>query len=361
MGTSELWTTDNSLFRFTESTSLNPSNGEVILESADLRRRMIQTSHLEDKSSPFAAPPPPSTPPNYAALRPRALPRDDPRAVPEHLRYALMVAALCNNASVTPRGDDEALGSKVDKVNEESEWKTVGDPTEVALVVAADKAGCGREHWITTYAMQRIYERAFDSERKLMSVVCRAGGTEGGVEETDSVDLVLAKGAPEELLRKCVAFLPNLPPADEAAATTLSARLNHTFHPTPLTDSFLELVSQESSRMASHGLRVLGLALKCVNGEGDMTSGGGIERDPAYAEDGFVFCGLIGLIDPPRPGVKEAVERCQGAGIRVVMITGDHVATASAIAGELGIIKKGVAGMVFIFISISFAFLNFDI
>ncbi|RUS14017.1 P-type ATPase, partial [Jimgerdemannia flammicorona] len=376
MGTSEIWTSDNSLFRFTESTSLDPSRGQVIVEPAELRRRMIhlQRTTAADDSSPFAAPSlpitpssPSSTPTDYTTLRSRPIPRDDPAAIPVHLRYALMVAALCNNASVSKKAvdDDGADPNNKNKAKEDkpdAEWKPIGDPTEVALVVAAQKAGVGREWWTgvgpsgpstsgTTsgFSLRKVHERAFDSERKLMSVVFRAETTPG----TETVDLVLAKGAPEELLRRCVAFLPTTEVSSSTSSTStihesanpLAAHLAQTFRPAPLTDEFLHLVSAESSRMASHGLRVLGMAMKRAVPFG-MDIAMPKDDDPAYAEDGFVFCGLIGLIDPPRAGVREAVERCQGAGIKVVMITGDHVATASAIATELGIMKKGVAGMV---------------
>jgi len=90
-------------------------------------------------------------------------------------------------------------------------------------------------------------------------------------------------------------------------------------------DGFSERVSQESSRMASQGLRVLGLAFKrCC-------------PDENYSENDLIFIGLIGLIDPPKDGVKEAIVTCQEAGISVKMITGDHVKTATAIATQLGI------------------------
>ncbi|KAI8636950.1 hypothetical protein BD408DRAFT_478332 [Parasitella parasitica] len=145
----------------------------------------------------------------------------------------------------------------------------------------------------------RIYERAFDSERKLMSVVYKHADEK----------IMLCKGAPEELLKKCKYHGDGSKPLQNSEDN----------------DDFVGKVSHESSRMANQGLRVLGLAYKQCR------------DDEMYTEADLTFIGLIGLIDPPKEGVKEAIATCQEAGISVMMITGDHVKTATAIATQLGI------------------------
>ncbi len=195
----------------------------------------------------------------------------------------LLTAARCNNATVSPRGDDA------------ESWQVIGDPTEGALIVAAMKAGIearDREH-------QVLYEIPFDSERKAMSVVLR---------DSDGLQVMYSKGAPEVILAKC-----------------LTERRGGQVE--PLSDDRRSQIMQSNSEMASRALRVLALAYR------DHSATSGTDFD----ETELIFAGLIGMIDPPREEAKAAVQRCRGAGIRPVMITGDHPATALAIARELGI------------------------
>lgn len=308
MGVTELWTADNTLYHFTESTSLDPVQGEIIIEPAELRRRMIHMRRSTvvdgDEEKTMREPETSVTPKSadYAALRSRPIDRSDPDEYPTQLSYALMVSALCNNASVT--------------FNEEvKDWQTVGDPTEVALTVAAQKANIGKSYW-TDKGYKKSFERAFDSERKLMSTLMQNSETGESV--------LLCKGAPEELLRKCCSYMIEI---NNGAKE---------YKVGEMTSAFATRVSDESTRMASQGLRVLGLAIKQVSST--------MEKD--LSEEQLVFIGLVGLIDPPKRGVKESVERCQKAGIRVMMITGDHVDTAVAIASKLGIYQPNVPGMV---------------
>ena len=309
MGTSEMWTADNTVYRFTESTSLDPTHGEIIVEPAELRRRMI---HVRRMATPTAHSPQPI---DYAALRSRPIDRSDPATYAPHLRYSLMVAALCNNASVH---------------YDNSEWKTVGDPTEVALTVAAQKANAGPRYWTDQLGYRKVFERAFDSERKLMS---------SAYASSQSEITVLCKGAPEELLRKCTSYLP----VNNTGSSSLTSSDEKQV---PMDEEFATLVTDESSRMASQGLRVLGLAMKTSAADMQMSDLSELSKLPSLAENNFIFVGLVGLIDPPKQGVKESVETCQQAGIRVMMITGDHVETAVAIASKLGIFKADVPGMV---------------
>ena len=199
------------------------------------------------------------------------------------LIQVLTTAARCNNATVSPRGDG------IDS------WQVIGDPTEGALVVAALKAGIeahDREH-------QTLHEIPFDSERKAMSVVVR--GPEGTA-------VMHTKGAPEMILAKCIA---------ERRGGKVE----------PLTDDRRGQIMQWNSEMAGRALRVLALAYR----EHSETQG------TKYDESDLIFAGLVGMIDPPREEAKEAVQKCRAAGIRPVMITGDHPATALAIARELHI------------------------
>ncbi len=205
-------------------------------------------------------------------------PRDEPDLV-----QALTTAARCNSATVSPRGD------------EADSWQVIGDPTEGALVVAALKAGIEAQD----RDYQILFEIPFDSERKAMSVVLRA---------TDGTRVMYSKGAPEVILGMCIA---------ERRGGQVE----------PLTEDRRRQIMQSNSEMASRALRVLALAYR------DHSATQGAE----YDESDLIFAGLVGMIDPPREEAKEAVRRCRAAGIRPVMITGDHPETALAIARELHI------------------------
>ncbi|KAG2219710.1 hypothetical protein INT45_006042 [Circinella minor] len=377
MGTAEMWTADNNVYHFTESTSLDPTHGEIIVEPAELRRRMIHvrrttapSSEEQDNVATTVAKDnyeynnnneqQEKQPVDYASLRSRPIDRSDPTMYAPHLKYSLMVAALCNNASV-----------HLDEVTKE--WRTIGDPTEVALTVAAQKANAGSRYWIDKQGYTKVFERAFDSERKLMSSAYMQhqhsfsgnsssnnnnGSTikEGNTDDhyyahtttTSSTLLLLCKGAPEELLRKCSAYLP--PTSVSTTTPPMSTSDELTKESQSMNETFATQVTDESSRMASQGLRVLGLALKVVhysnnNNNSSIVDSTEMAKHPSMAENDFIFVGLVGLIDPPKQGVKESVEICQQAGIRVMMITGDHVETAVAIASKLGIFKSDVPGM----------------
>ena len=205
-------------------------------------------------------------------------PRDE-----SDLMQLLTAAARCNNATVSPRGDDA------------DSWQVIGDPTEGALVVAALKAGIEAHD----REQHTLFEIPFDSERKAMSVVMRG---------PDGSRVMYSKGAPEVILGK-----------------STSERRGGQIE--PLTEERRREIMQANSEMASRALRVLALAYR------DQPDKTGDE----YQESDLVFAGLVGMIDPPREEAKEAVRRCRAAGIRPVMITGDHPETALAIARELNI------------------------
>lgn len=183
-------------------------------------------------------------------------------------------------------------------------WHIVGDPTEGALLVAAAKAGLKKNH--LEQENHWLGEVPFDSERKKMTMVRR----------TLSGPVAFIKGAPDVLLRDCQAWL------------TREGKIE------PLADAIREEITAANQRFASHALRVLGVALRPLDRIPDVYEAKRLEHD-------LVFLGLVGMKDPIRPEAKAAVEACRAAGIRTVMITGDHKDTAVAIAKELGIMEPG--------------------
>ena len=182
----------------------------------------------------------------------------------------------------------------------DAEGTLTGDPTETALLEAAQTAGF--EQAALQESWPRLAEIPFDSDRARMSTLHRDG---------ESV-LMLVKGAPESMLSVCV---------DQLAASGTVA-LDHA------------ALQDEAEQLAAQGLRVLAFALKRLPAVPDAL-------DTATLESGLTFIGLAGLIDPPRPEAAESVAACKAAGIVPVMITGDHPATARAIASRLGIVEDG--------------------
>jgi Ca2+-transporting ATPase len=182
-------------------------------------------------------------------------------------------------------------------------WGIKGDPTEGALVVVSAKAGLLQEE--TNDKFPRIDEIPFSSERKRMTTM----------HNTPDGRVAYSKGAPEIILDSCSHVL-----------TDSKER--------PLTEKDKGEVLDTARQMAGQALRVLGMAYKPL------------PEIPTCREDseaGMVFVGLAGMIDPPREEVKEAIRLCDKAGIKSVMITGDHKLTAMAVAKELGLLKKGIA------------------
>ena len=203
------------------------------------------------------------------------------------LQRLLTIAVRCNNAAVQPVGNGGG-------------WEVVGDPTEGALVVVAMKAGIAA----TDDAEPTVYEIPFDSDRKRMSVLVR---------RQDGSRLMYTKGAPEAVLPHCV--------AEQRGAAVV-----------PLTEARRQEILADGGALAVRALRVLSLAYR------GMTPEESVDEDPASAERELVHVGLVGMIDPPRDEVKAAVQTCRMAGVRPVMITGDHPATALAIGRELGMV-----------------------
>ena len=189
-------------------------------------------------------------------------------------------------------------------------WTVQGDPTEGALIVAASKAGLESAGLAARFA--RIAEVPFSSERKLMSTVHTDAEREEHI-------LAFTKGAPDVLLARC---------RHELVGEQTR----------PLTNERRSQILKTNDELASEALRTLGLAFRKL--PKDALNRQKIDEN---IEQELVFLGLIGMIDPPREEAKEAVARAKRAGIRPMMITGDHPKTAAVIAAELGIVENGRA------------------
>lgn len=204
------------------------------------------------------------------------------------LKTALRAAVACNNAELTL---------------ENNQLSAVGDPTEIALLIAAAKVGFWRDELTSTFT--RVRELPFNSERKRMTVLCR---------EADQL-FAFVKGAPEILLERCTHLLTH----DGIKEMTSNDRAR---------------MQQSCQLMASEALRLLAFAERRL----EFSSSKIADED---IENNLVFLGLVGLQDPPHADVKDSVSRCKQAGIKPVMITGDHPNTAKAIAEQLGILNAG--------------------
>jgi len=194
---------------------------------------------------------------------------------PQALSLLLEIGCECNNASI-------------------DNGKVLGDPTEAALIVAAQKANINRR-------LNRLFEVPFTSERKMMSVVV----------ERDNKYFVYTKGAPEILL-------------------------DHT----DLAESEKKQVLAAVDKMSLSALRTLGFAYKEISKE-DLERA---KTNPEVLESKLIFSGIQGLIDPPRKEIRSLIESCKSSGIRVIMITGDHKDTAHAVAKEIGIEGDAITG-----------------
>jgi Ca2+-transporting ATPase len=214
---------------------------------------------------------------------------------PAEIGLALAAGALCNDASLRP---DEQTGR----------FLALGDPTEGALLVAASQVSLRKSQ--LEVSMPRVAELPFDSDRKRMTTVHRVHAAElppalRALADASAPYVAFTKGAVDGLLPLCAGIWLN-------GAVT------------PMDDQWRERIDVANDQMAQNGMRVLGLALRW-------------QDEAAPVEDELIFIGLTGMIDPPRPEVKTAVATCKAAGIRPIMITGDHPLTARFIAHDLGI------------------------
>jgi Ca2+-transporting ATPase len=222
---------------------------------------------------------------------------------------------LLNGEPVNAKEDVDLnllLGASAVCTNASYNGETIlGDTTEGALIVAAAKAGMTKESLEKKYP--RVHEIPFTSERKRMTTVHKM-----------SEDKILAfmKGAPEVVLNRCTKIAKN------GEATKLGKKEK-------------TKILQTNSEMAKNALRVLGVAFKELTELDieDFREQSKAEEINRNVETEMTFIGLVGMIDPPREEAKEANKLCQGAGIKTIMITGDHKLTAVAVAKEIGIVE----------------------
>ena len=193
------------------------------------------------------------------------------------------VCVLCNDTKI---GKDDNL---------------IGDPTETALTSMAMRLNCDLSKLLN---YSRVQEIPFDSERKLMTTVNKVGDKY----------FVYTKGGIDELLARCKGYIMNGEVREDL-------------------ESYKEIINRYNEEMANDALRVLAMAYKEIDHQPS-------KEEMATMENDLIFIGMVGMIDPPRIEVKEAVKKCKSAGIKTVMITGDHKATAVAIAKSLGILEN---------------------
>jgi Ca2+-transporting ATPase len=227
----------------------------------------------------------------------------DPLRV-EGIKLALEIGAMCNNSVITSPKENSAVGKIKSIFSKQGNLKIMGDPTEVALTIAAAKAGITQNTLNNTY--ERIDELPFDSDRKCMSVICK--NARGEV-------FVFTKGAPDMIIEKCNRIMSSrgIIILDEMTKRT---------------------IMKINDGMANNALRVMCLAYRKLETGKYIPGSKNVEND-------LVFVGLMGMIDPPRKEAIEAVQKCKLAGIKPIMITGDHKLTATAIARELNIFCDG--------------------
>ncbi|MFQ9933791.1 MAG: cation-translocating P-type ATPase [Lachnospiraceae bacterium] len=214
----------------------------------------------------------------------------------ENQRFLMLSSVLCNDASVYTKDSDEGT-------DDGGENKEIGDPTETALIFLADKLGAEWAKMRITH--ERVGEIPFDSDRKLMTTVNKM---EDGVK-------MIVKGAVD----------------------VLSTRIKYIRIGTEvreITEEDKKEIARQNMEFSKDGLRVLAFTYK----EWEKSTEGPVEVT-LDDENDLVFLGLIAMMDPPRPESKDAVAKCIEAGIKPIMITGDHVVTASAIAKRIGILK----------------------
>lgn len=201
--------------------------------------------------------------------------------------FILELASMCTDVQI---------------INEKGREIISGEPTELAIVNKANEMGISKQ--TLEEQMHRVEEIPFDSERKMMTTIHKNG----------SKYRVITKGAPDVLLKRCNRY-----------------KLNNEV--LTLTNNKVYEIEEKNNKMANDALRVLAVAYYDTDVLPTNVNSSSIENN-------LIFAGLVGMIDPPREGVKEAIKECKRAGIKTVMITGDHIATARAIAKDLGILRK---------------------
>lgn len=219
-----------------------------------------------------------------------------------------------------------AMASDAELTVDDGVWSVVGDPTEGAFLVAERKLGTegSREGRFV-----RVGEVPFTSERKLMSVLY--------TDAKHDTTILVAKGAPDVLLERCTQVREGDPVDDDEGVDHVSG------HAAPLTDEVRSSFTEHIADMSGRALRTLGVGYRVLSQDeaSEVAAAQGGDADFSHLEKDLVLAGVVGIIDPPRPEAAVAVAEAHRAGIRVLMITGDHPATAGRIAADLGIAERG--------------------
>ncbi len=215
----------------------------------------------------------------------------------ETVNKILTTSVLCNNSIIT--SDEKAFVGRNRTINQaKGNWETIGDPTEIALLVMAAKTGLTKKSLENEYT--QIDEIPFDSNKKYMSVI---------VKNKNGKKYLFTKGAYDIILNQSTYILT------ESGSKSITQEIKNT-------------ISLNNDKMADKALRVLGFAYKELSNDEDYKN-----------QSNLIFLGLVGMIDPPRKEAKQAVKTCLKAGIKTIMITGDNKNTACAIAKQIGIYK----------------------
>ena len=264
----------------------------------------------------------------------------------EAVEETLMVGTIANDGDLHWQADEAVPDSRAQSGSGQGHWQIVGDPTEVSLIVAARKVGSDAK----ADGYRRLAEIPFTSERKLMSVL--AAPNDG--DEVRS--RLFCKGAPDVLLGRCDRILESgkvrpMASADRerilAQVSSLSADAYRTLGQAfrPISDHELSALTEPdegeepSSTVGTD--QTNRLSQKSQHTPAIRLSADKVIQESAHLESNLIWTGMVGIIDPPRTEVRHAVEQAHKAGIRTIMITGDHPLTAARIAGDLGIIKPG--------------------
>ncbi|MHA1269660.1 MAG: calcium-translocating P-type ATPase, SERCA-type [Candidatus Helarchaeota archaeon] len=211
-----------------------------------------------------------------------------------HTQLLCKIGILCNDAELI--------------YNEETKsWEIFGDPTEASLLVLGGKIGLWKKEILKEYP--KINVIPFDSTRKMMTTIHKS---------SNNKTIAFVKGAPEEILKRCNRKLENNE-ISELSNKEKTEKLN---------------INED---MTEKALRTLAFAYKEV----DLSKLSETEIDPSHIEKDLIFVGIVGMIDPPRKESKNAIQECKNAGMKAVVITGDHKATATAIANELNMMEEG--------------------
>lgn len=265
----------------------------------------------------------------------------------EAVEETLMVGAIANDGDLHWQPVEAEPDSQAQSGSGQGHWQSVGDPTEVSLIVAARKVGADAK----ADGYRRLAEIPFTSERKLMSVLAAPrDGSEGQ-------SRLFCKGAPDVLLGRCDRILEDgqVRPMTSADRERILAQVSHLSGDAyrTLGQAFRPVSGQELSSLTEDDegeerpSSTIGtgqtdrLSKETQRASAVLLSADKVFQESAHLESDLIWAGMVGIIDPPRTEVRQAVAQAHSAGIRTIMITGDHPLTAARIAGDLGIIEPG--------------------